>query len=173
MNNFSPPTPLPSAFAELRSQALVRWRTSSPRGRWLIAATGTLLALWLLWSIALAPALQTLQQAPGQLAALDQQLQSMQALAFQTKELRGTPGVSTAQALEALKSATTRLGEKGRITTQGDRSTLTLSGVSGEQLRAWLSEARSGARIKPLESQLTRGPKGYVGTLVVAIGNTP
>jgi general secretion pathway protein M len=173
MNNLSPPHAIPSALNEVRNQAAVHWRTFTPRDRWLIGGTGAVLALWLLWSVALAPALQTLQQTPAQLAALDQQLQTMQSLAFQTKELRGTPGVSTAQALEALKSATVRLGEKGSITTQGDRSTLTLSGVSGEQLRAWLSEARSGARIKPIESQLTRGPKGYIGTLVVAIGSPP
>jgi general secretion pathway protein M len=162
---------IPSAFASLRTQALVQWRAFGTRERLFITVCAVVLALWLLWSVALAPALHTLQQAPVQLEALDTQLQTMHRLAAETKELRATTGVTTAQALEALKSATGRLGDKARITTQGDRSTLTLSGVSGEQLRAWLSEARSGARIKPLESQLTRGPKGYIGTLVVSMGS--
>jgi general secretion pathway protein M len=47
---------------------------------------------------------------------------------------------------------------------------LTLNGVSGEQLRSWLAEARSGARARPVEAQLSRGPQGYTGTLVVSLG---
>jgi len=54
---------------------------------------------------------------------------------------------------------------------QGERATLTLNtGVNPEALRAWLNEARSGARARPVEAQLQRGPLGYTGTIGVALG---
>ena len=79
--------------------------------------------------------------------------------------------MSPAQAAAALKSATDRLGDKARLSLQGDRASLTLNGVSPEALRGWLLEARSAARARPVEAQLTRGPQGYSGTLVVSLGS--
>jgi len=164
---------MPPALLTLRAQVDERWRAMGERERLGLSLAGAVLGFWLVWSVAISPALLTLNQAPAQIEAMDMQLQTMQRLAFETKELRGIAPVPTAQAVEALKSATARLGDKARISTQGDRSTLTLSGVTGEQLRAWLSEARSGARARPVESQLTRGAKGYAGTLVVSLGGAP
>jgi general secretion pathway protein M len=37
-------------------------------------------------------------------------------------------------------------------------------------LQGWLGEVRSAARARPVEAQLTRGPKGYAGTLVLTLG---
>jgi general secretion pathway protein M len=91
-------------------------------------------------------------------------------MALEARELRGAAPVPANQAALALKSATDRLGDKGRIAVQNDRATLTLSGVTGEALRAWLTEARSGARARPIEAQLTRGPQGYAGTIVLTFG---
>ena len=59
-------------------------------------------------------------------------------------------------------------GAAGRLQVVGDRATLTLSGVNGTQLSDWLAEARSAARARPLEANLTRGPQGYSGSIVVA-----
>ncbi|HEX6363118.1 MAG TPA: type II secretion system protein M, partial [Albitalea sp.] len=56
------------------------------------------------------------------------------------------------------------------IAFQGDRATLTLSGVSGEALREWLGEARSAARARPVDVQLTRTGSGYAGLVVVTLG---
>ena len=83
--------------------------------------------------------------------------------------------VSPAQAAAALKAATDRLGSAGRLSLQGDRASLTLTGVSPEALRSWLLEARSAARVRPSEAQLTRGPQGYSGSIVVMLtsGGTP
>jgi general secretion pathway protein M len=97
----------------------------------------------------------------------------MQRLAAEGAELRGTPPLTAAQSSAALQAATAKLGERGRLTLVGDRATLTLSGATAEQLRQWLAEARSGARARPLQAQLTRGAQGFNGTLVVALGGTP
>ena len=56
---------------------------------------------------------------------------------------------------------------------QSDRATLTLvTGVAPEALRAWLTEARSGARARPVEAQLQRGPLGYTGTISLTLGGS-
>jgi general secretion pathway protein M len=124
----------------------------------------------LLWMLALQPAWRTVREAPARLDALDAQLQAMQRLAAETTELRAAPAVSTAQSGAALKAASDRLGAQGRLVLQGERAVLTLTGANTEQLRGWLAEARSGARARPVEASLTRGPNGYSGTIVVAIG---
>ena len=47
-------------------------------------------------------------------------------------------------------------------------------GTRGEALRAWLLEARSGARARPLEAQLQRNPQGFSGSIgLVLAGAAP
>jgi general secretion pathway protein M len=94
----------------------------------------------------------------------------MQRLAAEAAQLRAQPAVSAVQSTAALQAATDRLGDSGRLALQGDRAVLTLNGASPAQLRDWLSEARSGARARPVQAQLTRGDNGYSGTLAVAFG---
>lgn len=161
---------LPSKLAVWRHQAKARWRSFAPRERLALAVAGGLLALFLAWSLLIAPAWRTTRAAPAELDRLDAQLQQMQRLATEARSVQGAAAVSTAQAIEPLKRATERLGGRGAIVFQGDRATLTLTGVSGEALRAWLVEARGGARARPLEVQLNRGPEGYSGIVVVSVG---
>jgi len=161
---------LPTPIKALSTEASERWRALPPRERLGVTLAAVVIGIALVWMVAVAPALRTLRETPAQIDALDAQLQSMQRLALEARELRGAAPVLATQAALALKSATDRLGDKGRIALQGDRATLTLNGVTGETLRAWLTEARSGARARPIEAQLTRGPQGYAGTLVVTFG---
>ncbi|MBL0728109.1 type II secretion system protein M [Piscinibacter sp. HJYY11] len=154
----------------MRTEALQKWAALPPRERLGLTLAGVAVAIALVWMVGVNPALRTLREAPAQIDALDVQLQAMQRMATEARELRGTAPVPATAAAQALKSATERLGEKGRLTVMGDRATLTLTGVNGEVLRAWLTEARSGARARPIEAQLTRGPQGYTGTLVVSLG---
>lgn len=149
------------------------WRALPQRDRNLAALGGTVLLLFLLWLLVLQPALSTLRQAPAEMDRLDLQLQTMQRLAAESAELRATPPVNPEQAQAALKAATERLGDKAKISLQGDRAVLTLNGAGTEALRGWLAEARSGARARPLEANLLRSGAGYSGTLVVAVGGNP
>lgn len=164
---------LPPALLTMRAQAQNRWRALSVRDRLGVSVAGVVLGSWVLWSTLIAPPLKTLAQAPAQIESLDLQLQSMQGLAAEARELRGVSPVPMAQAVEVLTEATARLGDKARLTTQGERATLSINGASGEQLRTWLNETRSGARARPVESQLTRGAMGYAGTVVVALSGAP
>lgn len=156
---------------KLGVQVLARWQALAPRERGAARLALAVLALFLVWSLAVAPAWRTLRAAPAQLDRLDAQLQRMQGLAAEVRELRAAATVSSSQSAAALKAATDRLGSQAKITLLGDRATLTLTGVSGEQLAQWLTEARSGARARPVEAQLSRAAQGFSGTLVVMLGS--
>jgi len=162
---------LPPAMTQLRAQARQAWRARAPRERLALAVAGSLLAALVVWLLLIQPAWRTLREAPAQLDQLDLQLQQMQRLAAEAQGLRGVAAVPPGQSAAALKAATERLGDKARLTMQGERASLTLNGVSSEALRGWLLEARSAARARPVEAQLTRGPQGFSGSLAVIIGN--
>jgi general secretion pathway protein M len=147
------------------------WRQLADRERSLVQVGGSALALLLLWQLGIAPAWRTLSSTPAQLESLEQQLQRMGKLANETQALRALPALPAAQAAPALQAAAERLGDRAKLSLQGDRGVLTLKGLSGAELRALLAEARSGARARAIEAQLTRGPQGYDGTLVLAIGS--
>jgi general secretion pathway protein M len=161
---------LPPALASLRTEAAARWKSFAPRERMALGVGGGLLALFIAWSLLVAPAWRTSRDAPVELDRLEIQLQLMQRLAADAKGLKGGPPVTPAQAVEPLKAATQRLGDKATLVFQGDRATLTLTGVSGDALRDWLGEARSAARARAIEVQLNRAPEGYAGTVVVTLG---
>ena len=163
----------PAALAPARGAAHAWWSSLATRERRLVAWAGALLGLFLVWLVAVQPALQTLRSAPAEHDRLDLQLQSMQRLAAEVTSLRGTPPVSAEQAAAALKAATERLDDKARLTLQGERAVLTLNGLGSGALRDWLAEARSGARARPVEASLTRSANGFTGTLVLSLGNAP
>lgn len=146
-----------------------RWQALGPRERRGVTAAAWLLAIFLAWALAIAPAWRTVRAAPAQLDSLDAQLQQMQRLAAEARELRAVPTISGAQSLAALRAATDTLGAAGRLQVAGDRATLTLNNANGTQLRDWLAEARGAARARPLEANLTRSAQGYSGSIVVAL----
>ncbi|MGS0755936.1 type II secretion system protein GspM [Roseateles sp. GG27B] len=155
-------------------KALARWHMLGERERTALKLAGWALALLLGWLIAVAPGLRVLKQTPAQLEAVELQLQDMQGLALEARELRTTPTVSAAQAAQALQAASEHLGPAARLTVNGDRAVLTVTGVAAEALQAWLGEVRSAARARPLEASLQRGPQGYSGTVVLGLsGATP
>ena len=76
------------------------------------------------------------------------------------------------QAATALRAATAQLGERAKLAIQGDRATLTFTGVPADALRAWLGEARSAARARPTEAQLVKAATGYSGSVTLSLGGT-
>src|SRR5262245_64178325 len=156
----------------LRQGAGAAWRARPPRDRLALTMMGLVLGAFLLWLLFIAPAVATLRSAPAQLEALDTQLLQMRTMAAEVRDLRNATPVPAAQAGLAIKSAVERQGDKVRLSLQNDRALLTLQNASPEQLRALLVEARSAARARPLEAQLTRGPGGFTGTLVLGLGGS-
>lgn len=166
-------SPVNARVDTLREPLRRWWATLAPRERSMVALATTAVLMLVVWTLAIQPAWRTLRDAPVRQARLDEQWQAMKRLADEARELRALPPVAKAQATSALKSASDRLGEQGRLSLQGDRAVLTLNGASTSQLRGWLAEARLGARARPVEANLTRGAEGYSGTLVVALPGTP
>lgn len=158
-----------SALAAGAAPWRARWQAMGPRERRAVAIAAWVLGAFLLWSAAIAPAWRVARQAPTQIDRLDAQLQAMQRMAVEARELRAISPVTSTQSLAALRSASESLGASGRLQATGDRATLTLVGASGTQLRDWLTEARSAARARAIEANLTRGPAGYSGSIVVAL----
>lgn len=170
-----------TARAGSATQALARrleplrawWGTLARREQRLTLLAVAVVGLFLVWSLAVRPAWNTLRQAPAQLDALDVQLQAMQRMAAEARELRASPSVPPAQSTAALQAASARLGERARLAIQADRAVLSVTGIDSESLRSWLAEVRSGARARPIEAQLARGPQGFTGTVTVLMVGAP
>lgn len=160
-----------SKAASSGAQALrARWTAMSARERLYVGVGAALVGTVAVYVLAIRPAWQVVREAPTRIAELDVELQHMRRLAAETKELRGTPRTAPTQAAGALKSATDPLGSAGRLTIAGDRATLTLTQANSEQLRRWLIDARSAARVRTVEATLSRSPSGgYSGSIVVAM----
>jgi general secretion pathway protein M len=146
------------------------WRSLAERERRLVVVASAVLVVGVVWALLVQPAWRTLSRAPAELDRLETQLQTMQQLAAETQQLRAAPPITPDEASAALNAATARLGDKGKLLIQGNRATLTLTGVGSGALRDWLTEARAGARAKPIEANLTRATQGYSGSLVLTVG---
>ena len=157
----------------VRAQARQLWRSRAPRERQLIAGGAFALAVLLIWLVAVQPALRTLRETPAELDRLDSQWQQMQIAAVESAALRSASPVPPAQANEAIRAATERLGGKGKVALQGDRAVLTFSALPFEALRNWLGEVRSAARARPVEAQLLKGASGYSGSITITLAGNP
>jgi general secretion pathway protein M len=144
-----------------------RWLAMAPRERRVATVAAWLIGLALVWFVAVAPAWRSVATATDRLDQLDKQLQEMQRLAAEATTLRTLPPVGSLQSQSALKAATDALGPAGRLVLGGERATVTFTNATGAQLRDWLAEARSAARVRPIEANLTRGAQGYSGTIIV------
>ena len=147
-----------SSTSVISSTALKgRWQTLAPREKNLVLAAAALVALALLWWLALAPALATLRTAPARHAALDTQLQRMHSLQAEAQQLQAAPKTGPGDTVGALRTALAqRLGSTAQLNVVGDRATVTLKGAPADALAQWLTQARSNARATPLEARLVR-----------------
>ena len=141
-----------------------RWAALSLREQRLLSLAAGVLSLAGLWWLGLAPALRTLQQAPAQQAQLDTQWQHLTALQAQAHALQKLPRMTQPAALKALQNVTTELlGTHAKLTTTGDRCTVTLTQVTPEALAQWLTQARTQARAVPVEAKLQRAAPASEG----------
>lgn len=144
-----------------------RWRTVAPREQRLLMLALGVVAVAVLWWVAMAPALAVRKAAPGEHLALDAQNQQMQRLQAQALALRALPVVSADDARSALEASLKPLGATAQMVVQVERATVTLKGVSPDALAQWLAVARQNARTVPSEAHLTRNTAGaWDGTVV-------
>lgn len=154
-----------------RAQLQARWAGLAPRERTLVAAAAGLVALALLWWVALGPALATLRAAEAQHRELDAQLARMQRLQSQAKAMQSMTKQAQDESIRQL-DATIRqhLGVTARYSVTADRVTITLSNTPPAALAQWLAQVRANARAVPGEARLARSAGGgWDGTLVLAL----
>lgn len=169
------PAPVPPALAALRAH----WARMAPREQSLVLAAAAVVGLALLWWVLLAPALQQLRGSGARHAAVDAQLQRMQALQAEALQLKDAPRPPGGEALRTLQTTLAQqLGAAAQMNVAGDRATVTLKGASAEALAQWLNQARSTARAVPLEARLVQSAAPanaaaaavrWDGTLVLAL----
>lgn len=146
-----------SAMASAVAPVRARWTALAPREQSLVTGAAAVVLLALLWWVAVAPALRTLQGAETQRRTLEVQWQTMQNLLVQARLLQAQPGVNQSDALRALESSVKQsLGASAQLTVVGDRATVTVRAVSAEALAQWLAQARINARALPSEARLVR-----------------
>lgn len=138
----------------------MRWRQTwarlQPRERRLIALAAAVVALGLVWALALAPALAVLRAAPAQRAALQASLVRLQAQRAQALALQAGPTLDAPAARRALESATRALGPAAELKWQGPRARIEFKGVEPAALARWLAALRDDVRLAPAELHLQR-----------------
>jgi len=150
-------------LAELRQ----RWRTLPTRERQMIGYAALAVLVLIVWTAFFQPAWRALSTLPEQRRTNEIELLEMRRLAAETRELNNQPAISAAQATAALRSAAERLGDKGRLTLQGERATMTLTKIKPEAFQDWLRDIRQGARAKVTDLNLTRDGDGLSGQVVI------
>lgn len=149
-----------------------RWAQISPREQRLVRAALALLALALVWFVALRPAIATLRTAQIQGPQLRAQLQDMLQLQAQAQMLQAQPAAQTQDSKSMLEAALPTLGTTARMSLTGDRATVTLDGSSADDLAQWLTQARLNARARPLELHLTQSEGLWKGSIVLQMPST-
>ena len=148
-----------------------RFKALAPREKLMVLAAAVVVAIAIVWLIAIGPALSTLRNADAQRRALDTQLQRMVALKTQAQAMQSQPKQGHDEAMRQLEqSVRQRLGTSGRMVIAGDRVTVTLTGTPADALAQWLAQARTAAHALPGEAHLTRNASGlWEGSLVLIL----
>lgn len=164
------PRSTPAALLTLRA----RWNALAARERSMVRLAAAAVGIALVWWVALAPALRTLQVAETRRNTLDAQQQRLLALQAEAQRLKAQPKAGYDESLRALESSVRDgLAGTGRLSVVGERATVTLRGTPPEVLAAWLARARANAHALPIESKLVRSappaaPAGSAGNSAAA-----
>lgn len=147
------------------------WARLAPRERRLVVLATSVVALALLWLLALSPALRTLRQAEVQRAELAAEAQRMQQLQSEAAALKALPKLGHDEAVRALEAAVKqRLGASAQMSMVGDRANVVLKQAPADALAQWLADARANARANPVEARLTRAGDNAPGAPVLWSG---
>ena len=160
-----------SALNSLRAQATSRWQALSSREQRGVSMLTALLAVLLFWSIAIAPALNTLRDSDNHRAQIGQQQAHMLALQAQAQALQTRTTLARDEALRNLQGLTP--SAQMQLNVQGDRVTVQLKAVPAATLANWLAQARNQAQALPVEAHLTRSNTAMTwdGSLVLSLPN--
>jgi general secretion pathway protein M len=141
-----------------------RWKGLNARERLLVSVLLGLFGVWLFVSIAISPALRTLNASESQRAEVAQQVVQMRALQQRAQELQKTKPLSRDESIRSLQSITPTGNPALQMTIQGDRVMVQLKNLSASQLANWLAQARSNAQALPDEVHISRSATSSVSS---------
>lgn len=141
-----------------------RWQGLNARERLLVSVLLGLFGVWLFVSIAISPALRTLNASESQRAEVAQQVVQMRALQQRAQELQKTKPLSRDESIRSLQSITPAGNPALQMTIQGDRVLVQLKNLSASQLATWLAQARSNAQALPDEVHISRSATSSVSS---------
>ncbi len=162
-----------AAYTAWSAHARAFWQQRSARERQGLLLASACIALALLWRVALAPALQTWQEAPAKQAWLDQQSQQMQTLRAQAQGLNTSHALTRREAVQWLQAHLEDLGPGAQLQLQADTARLSLQAAPAQALANWLSQARENAHVRPVQAQLqqvTNPPPSKPGATTASPG---
>jgi len=133
-----------------------RWQGLSPHERLLVRVFLGLFGVWVFVSIAISPALRTLNAAERQRAEVAQQVVQMRSLQQRAQELQKSKPLSRDESLRGLQSITPTSNPALQMTIQGDRVLVQLKNLPASQLATWLAQARGNSQALPNEVHITR-----------------
>ena len=146
------------------------WQQRDAREKTLLTLACALVSIALVWGIAVAPALRTLQKSAAQHTALQDQLQTMARMQAQAKALQSQAPLSQSEAAAALSASVQQaFGSGADITIRAGDASVTLRGVSADALAQWLATARTNAHAVPLQARMTRTGSTWSGTLQLGL----
>jgi general secretion pathway protein M len=163
----------PSPLHPVRAAWQLAWQQRSLREQRLLSVTAVVLLLATTWSLALAPALRTWQEAPTQQAHLDAQTQAMRQLQAQAKGLQKPNPISRNESAQWLEKNLSSLGPSAKISVQGERATLSIDATTPEALARWLGMARERALALPVQAQLQHGAPQAAAQVAAQANKTP
>ena len=141
----------------------------SPREQRAIHGALGLVAVVLLWQIAIAPAWQVWRESQSQLTQLALQHAEMLALQQQASQLQTQTRISSDASAQALQSLCAGLGDKAKCSRQALRMTVDVKGVNPQALAQVWTQARSQAQAVLLETHLQRQGELWNGQWVWAL----
>jgi general secretion pathway protein M len=148
----------------------LRWNQLAVRERCMLLAAAWVLGLSGVWWWLVAPALTTVRAAPAQHARLDAEIETMQWMQAEAQSLAALGPLSADEARRQLDHAVRQnLGPGAQVSWVGVRATVNLKAVSPEALANWLAQARSNARILPVEMRLARNGAAWDGSVVMTL----
>ncbi|WP_028103148.1 type II secretion system protein GspM [Pseudoduganella violaceinigra] len=148
-----------------RAHAAAWWSARTEQEQRMLSIGGAVLAIGLVWSVLVEPAMTGREKLQKQLPQMNQQMAELQALAGEAAQLAAQPAV---QPQPLNKDAVAAQLQASGLTTQnlavtGDYIKVEFKGVPFAGLVAWLDAIRREQRVRVQEGQVTQqGPAGQV-----------
>ena len=159
-------------LTEPLSEVLKNWvSTLSLREQVLVKALAFIVALYVAWSFAVAPALSSLNKSTLKDQTLKRQWYELLAVQGELKTIKSLAPIGSSDAGAALSELTTQLGPQAKISIQDSTARMQIKAVSPEALTQLFTQIRNRSQAQILEASLKLDgqSKLWEGSLTLAL----